>query len=60
MVVNFIKVVACIALMTLFGVFCRWMVVGINPEFGYGVAVGVVLTIFLLWLLKKVDPSVEL
>jgi hypothetical protein len=29
--------------------FCRWLVTGINDQFGYGVAVGSLLMLVLLW-----------
>jgi len=45
-----------IPIMVGFYFFCRWLATGISPDFGAGVATGVMLTLFLLWAVWKVDP----
>ena len=49
--------VLCVALMTGFYFFIRFMVAGVNPDFGTGFFAGVVFMFALVWLTWKVTPE---
>jgi hypothetical protein len=59
-IANLIKVIACIVLMIGFQFGLRWALASAGKDFTEGCAVGVVVTLAGLWLVKKIDPSVKL